>query len=286
MQDNISPHPEASSTGQHALENIGTRLATSSALGGPITTEPHHASNPLPRPSFNQSQMGRFTSVSAIAPSVERLDDMEISPGFGHHDLGRDNGMRPSQTFSILPPQIHSADPSRPRRPRTFDGYSANQGIGRRLGSDWVAPATETDMRRLTVSERLGPTIADAKKACLKYKARARMTGLILNIAIGIQVLLGSITTGFSAAATSGTRSTAIQTTVFGIMSTMVASYLARTRGTNEPESSIARVKDLEHFLREVRAFDLDHGGDVDEWSTEINYFRKKLQEMLGSRKK
>jgi len=33
------------------------------------------------------------------------------------------------------------------------------------------------------------------------------MTGLILNIAIGIQVLLGSITTGFSAAATSGTRS-------------------------------------------------------------------------------
>ena len=69
-------------------------------------------------------------------------------------------------------------------------------------------------------------------------------------------------------------------------MSTMVASYLARTRGTNEPESSIARVKDLEHFLREVRAFDLDHGGDIDEWSTEINYFRKKLQEMLGSRKK
>jgi len=69
-------------------------------------------------------------------------------------------------------------------------------------------------------------------------------------------------------------------------MSTVVASYLAKARGANEPESSIARVKDLEHFLREARAFDLDHGHDTGDWTKEIDYFRKQLQEMLGSRKK
>jgi len=57
------------------------------------------------------------------------------------------------------------------------------------------------------VSERLEPTITEATRACFKYKAKARITGILLNIAIGLQVLLGSITTGLSAAATSGSRS-------------------------------------------------------------------------------
>lgn len=57
------------------------------------------------------------------------------------------------------------------------------------------------------MSERLEPTITEAARACFRYKAKARMTGLLLNVAIGLQVLLGSITTGLSAAATSGTRS-------------------------------------------------------------------------------
>ena len=48
-----------------------------------------------------------------------------------------------------------------------------------------------------------------------------------------------------------------------GGFSTIVASYLARARGSNEPELSIARVKDLDQFLRECQAFQMDHGHKV-----------------------
>ena len=37
-----------------------------------------------------------------------------------------------------------------------------------------------------------------------KYETKARITGWTLNIAIGLQVLLGSLTTGLSAVATTG----------------------------------------------------------------------------------
>lgn len=48
--------------------------------------------------------------------------------------------------------------------------------------------------------------------------------------------------------------------TASGGLSTMAASYLARTRGSNEPELSISRTKDLEQFIRECEAFQLDFG--------------------------
>jgi len=41
-----------------------------------------------------------------------------------------------------------------------------------------------------------------------------------------------------------------------------VASYLARVRGSGEPGLSIARVKDLEQFLRDAELFIMDHGED------------------------
>jgi hypothetical protein len=67
----------------------------------------------------------------------------------------------------------------------------------------------------------------------------------------------------------------------------MVASYLARARGSNEPELSITRVKDLEQFLREARAFQMDH---AHEYATSANgldqrveYFRMRFEELLGN---
>jgi len=47
---------------------------------------------------------------------------------------------------------------------------------------------------------------------------------------------------------------------LLGGLSTIVASYLARARGSNEPELSITRVNDLEQFIRECRAFQMDFG--------------------------
>jgi hypothetical protein len=64
-----------------------------------------------------------------------------------------------------------------------------------------------------------------------------------------------------------------------------VASYLARTRGSNEPEFSMLRVKALNHFLREINAFKLDYGHEVGhEWDERINGFRFGLESMLGNR--
>ena len=67
----------------------------------------------------------------------------------------------------------------------------------------------------------------------------------------------------------------------------MVASYMARARGSGEPELSITRVKDLEQFLRESRAFQMDH---AHEYSTpenglgnQLEDLRRKFEELLGN---
>jgi hypothetical protein len=64
-----------------------------------------------------------------------------------------------------------------------------------------------------------------------------------------------------------------------------VASYLARTKGSNEPQFSRDRAQALEHFLREIRAFDVDHGHKVGtEFDEKIQGFRLGLERILGNR--
>lgn len=64
----------------------------------------------------------------------------------------------------------------------------------------------------------------------------------------------------------------------------MAASYLARARGSGEPEASIARSKDLEHFKRDCDAFVLDKGHLVgDEHDLMVTSFRRRLEEVLGN---
>jgi len=73
-------------------------------------------------------------------------------------------------------------------------------------------------------------------------------------------------------------------TAVLGGLSTVVASYLARMRGSNEPELSITRVKDLEQFIRECEAFKLDNGHATgDKFSRELDRFRARFEELLGN---
>jgi hypothetical protein len=71
---------------------------------------------------------------------------------------------------------------------------------------------------------------------------------------------------------------------IIGALATLVASYLARARGSNEPELSITRIKDLEQFIRDCRSFQLDHGhSSGHELDPELIRFRRRFEELLGN---
>jgi SMODS and SLOG-associating 2TM effector domain len=64
-----------------------------------------------------------------------------------------------------------------------------------------------------------------------------------------------------------------------------VASYLARTRGSSEPEFSILRTNALDHFVREIEGFTLDYGNEVGhQWDEKVNGFRLGFENILGNR--
>ena len=72
--------------------------------------------------------------------------------------------------------------------------------------------------------------------------------------------------------------------TLAGGLATIVASYLARARGTNEPEVSNTRVKDLDQFVRDCQAFKMDHGHVLgDKYDRELEKFRLRFEELLGN---
>ncbi|KZP17351.1 hypothetical protein FIBSPDRAFT_865017 [Athelia psychrophila] len=65
-------------------------------------------------------------------------------------------------------------------------------------------------------------------------------------------------------------------------MSTLVASYLACMRGSREPELSLARMTDLDHFIRDVEVFQLDLGKVNDATQeTALDEFRRRFEELL-----
>lgn len=69
------------------------------------------------------------------------------------------------------------------------------------------------------------------------------MISFFMNIALALQVLLGALITGVAASASpNGAR---LSTTVLGGVSTATASFLARMKGSGEPESSRERARDL-----------------------------------------
>lgn len=74
---------------------------------------------------------------------------------------------------------------------------------------------------------------------------------------------------------------------VKGGLSTLAASYLARARGSGEPELSTSRVKDLEQFLRECMAFQIDHahqyGTPENGLNVQLDDLRRKFEELLGN---
>ncbi|KAJ3927708.1 MAG: hypothetical protein NXY57DRAFT_859709, partial [Lentinula lateritia] len=214
-----------------------------------------------------------------------------LTEGDGNPAPGSSRGIE-SRHNSVLPPlpaaRGNGDAARRSEIPRTLDTLPARSPT-RRSNIDWIVPLeperkeTLTTHRAKTVGERLLPTLENAEAERTNYALRAKMTGFALNVAIvGLQVLLGALTTAISAA-TSG-KQTSIAVSVLGGLSTLVASYLARARGSNEPELSIIRVKDLDQFIRECKAFDMDFGhltGDA--YDERLQKFRTRFEELLGN---
>ncbi|OBZ72819.1 hypothetical protein A0H81_07045 [Grifola frondosa] len=176
----------------------------------------------------------------------------------------------------------------RPARAFSYDSRAARQGerpvtmgpgngVGFGIGSgpmdqmpdamrshksiiDWNVPVVGVNgdavHREKTVAERLQPTLDAAQIEKHRYAMRAKWSGFALNAAIGMQVLLGALTTGIAASGNGGH----VGIPILGGLSTLAASYLARSRGSGEPEVSTAKCKDLEAFIRECEAFMLDKG--------------------------
>ncbi|CAL1707338.1 unnamed protein product [Somion occarium] len=143
---------------------------------------------------------------------------------------------------------------------------------------------THKDLRQaeLTVRQRLEATQKHAEVELQTYQQRARKSGWSVNAAIGAQILFGALTTGISAATTG--RQSSIATSILGGLSTMAASYLAKARGSGEPEASRARSRELEHFGRDIEGFLLDHGNAVGSvFDDRIARFRRRFEEIMGN---
>ncbi|KAK0218790.1 hypothetical protein IW262DRAFT_1462278 [Armillaria fumosa] len=272
----------------------------------------------------SSSLAGLGPTIAAPVPIIGPEGNSTYT-SFRHPSPLSDQGDAPRSDASYAP--LHSTSPSnRPFPPLpVHDPFSNARDPSRGSDNDWVRPIidwvvpVEKPAPHLkTVGERLWPTRNNAKTARDKYALKARMTGYALNIAIGLQVLLGALTTALSAA-TSGKQvrfrffRDLLDLNVFllldlhryisprwehnlyaslrfaltllvGGISTMVASYLARARGSNEPQLSLTRVKDLEQFIRECKAFEMDHGHDTGhELDSRLEYFRRRYEELLGN---
>ncbi|KAI0259181.1 hypothetical protein BC834DRAFT_974503 [Gloeopeniophorella convolvens] len=185
---------------------------------------------------------------------------------------------RVTRSYSALPVD----DPNRPRPIAVPPAVVRHRGVS--YADSETAWHTQEDrpQRERTVGERLQPTIDSAIAERDRAAQKAKIAGLALNAAIGLQVLIGALTTALGAALSG--KSTSVAISILGGSSTIIASYMARTRGSNEPDFSLLRAKALNHFIREIEAFKLDHGHQVgNECDEKINGFRLGLENMLGN---
>lgn len=147
-------------------------------------------------PTENTPQRGR----QAHSP-LERPDETG----------GESRWSRGDTPLPPIPPHAHLDDaymedhPDPRRRPLSV--HRGSRSRRRQSGIDWIVPMSTagtaggrapTPMREKTVGERLHPTLSTAVAEKEKHAFNARVTGYTLNIAIGMQVLLGSLTTGLS----------------------------------------------------------------------------------------
>ncbi|KAG6873484.1 hypothetical protein C0995_015187 [Termitomyces sp. Mi166 len=265
--DNVREREEGVTSTTSTAEQPGHAQAPAQ-VPSPIQTvsSPAQAQNPPPAQSHVPPPPPKHSPTSIAHPqlsirvprpvrSTERMAEDMFSPS-------RDHGFpRNGNTIQPLPGGSGSGEIRLPGRSRTLDTHHSGRPASR---LDWIVPVEEKVIPKLSVGERLQPTLTRAHLERDKYAVKAKMTGYALNAAIGMQA--------------------AIATTVLGGLSTLVASYLARARGSNEPELSITRVKDLEQFIRECDAFQMDHGHLMtNEQDEQLFRFRSRFEELLGN---
>ncbi|TDL20031.1 hypothetical protein BD410DRAFT_791409 [Rickenella mellea] len=189
---------------------------------------------------------------------------------------------RMSRTMSLTSLEKYRLDERR-------DTSSSNGGSGGSPGErtrkrphlDWIIPMDTAPKGPTSVAERLGPTIKAARDEEAKYKKRGKHLGWALNLALGLQVTINALITGLSAVTTG--RHTQVMTAILGGIGTVVSSYLAKARGSDELEVSLSRADNLETFARQCEAFVLDHGYEMHGHDEKVKYFRKYFEELLGT---
>ena len=185
-----------------------TEVTSRPQFDGPFDSEPRLGDTSL------GPELEERLAFSSSAP-VERTPQRERR---GHSFLERpDEGggerrwSRVDTPLPPVPPHAHLDDVSTEEHPdprrRPLSVHRKSRSRRRQSGIDWIVPMSvagtvggraPTPSREKTVGERLDPTLTTAVREKEKYALNARMTGYTLNAAIGMQVLLGSLTTGLS----------------------------------------------------------------------------------------
>jgi len=233
---------------------------------GPPPPRPQTDTDTTPHPATSSAEKSPFnddgtTSGGESSPPRERSDG-----------YGRTGG-------------VTIAPPPRPRSVR--DGAMNRRSDNvlwpsrRRSELDWVVPVTDDPFVPQSVAERIQSTFEAATEARKKYARQAKWNGLALNLAIALQIILGALITALSSALKPS--KVGVTTSVLGGLSTLTASFLARMRGSGEPELSVTRTRDLEQFLRVLDAFKTDRGHIRDgQEDAKIEELRNRFEEILG----
>jgi len=232
---------------------------------GPPPPQPQTDTETTPRPTTSSAEKSPFddgsTSGGESSPPRERSDP-----------YGRTGG-------------VTIAPPPRPRSVRDGATYRRGDNVRppsrRRSELDWVVPVTEDPSVSQSVADRIQSTFEAATEAREKYARQAKWNGLALNFAIALQIILGALITALSSAIKPS--KVGVTTSVLGGLSTLTASFLARMRGSGEPELSVSRTRDLEQFLRVLDAFKTDRGHIRDgQEDAKIEELRNRFEEILG----
>ncbi|KAI9455705.1 hypothetical protein BJY52DRAFT_1279315 [Lactarius psammicola] len=194
-------------------------------------------------------------------------------------DLGNGDAHRPLRRSEVYLAQPLERPGSRiyRQRPATYPSESEPQDV---LVPRVTSLRQNIDYSPGSVGARLHPTLDEAVKVRDSASLQAKWITYSINIAIALQVVLGALTTALGASLTGN--STRISIAVLGSLSTLVASYLARTRGTSEPESSLLREQAISNFIRQLRAFILDHGIEKGHDQV-VEKFRKEFERLLNA---
>ncbi|KAH7097770.1 hypothetical protein BKA62DRAFT_715516, partial [Auriculariales sp. MPI-PUGE-AT-0066] len=228
-------------------------------------------------PQQHQQQQQQPLYVSTGPGGPQRMDSYMSDSRFSA--MGPQGSITP-HAGSMTP---HPGGPQMLQRGLSLsrDGGS---GAPRDRGIDWIVPTRASTLveRRETVAHRLNTSLELAKKRHLSCKAKAMLYGRALNAAIGIQVAIGALITGLAAITTG--RQTSIMTSVLGALSTMIGTFLARMRGSAEPDLSKSRAKGYDQYIRTVEQYIVDHGEELGrDHMDRIKEFRREFEELEGT---